>query len=67
MSSIWILLYSLAIFGSECASEFVKNDFDSSSLILSAKNVSELKPSSIAGISLYFSLNILSNLVVQLP
>ena len=62
-----ILLYSLAIFGNECASEFVKNVLFSNSEISSAKKVSELNPSSIAGILLYFSLKILSNRLVQFP
>ena len=46
MSSTSILLYSLAILGSECASELVKNVLFSSSDIWSARFVSELKPSS---------------------
>ena len=61
------LLYSLAILGKEWASEFVKNVLVSSSDIWSAKNVSELKPNSIAKILSNFSLNILLNLLVQFP
>ena len=49
------MLYSLAIFGSECASEFVKNVFSSNSDIWSARNVSALSPNSIAGISIFHS------------
>ena len=65
MVSNSILLYSLAILGRECASEFVKKVLVSSSLISSAKNVSELNPNSIAGIFSYFSLKILFKEDVQ--
>ena len=67
MSSTCILLYSLAILGSECASEFVTNVLSSNSDISSAKNVSELKPNSTANILSYFSLKMSFNLSVQFP
>lgn len=67
ISSTNILLYSLAILGRECASEFVKNVFPSSSDMLSARFVSELSPNSIASTLLYFSLKIFSSLSVQFP
>ena len=61
------MLYSLAILGSECASELVTKVRVSSSDISSAKYVSELNPSSMANILSNFSLNILLNLSVQFP
>ena len=51
------MLYSLAILGRECASEFVTNVLFSNSDISSAKNVSELRPNSTANILSYFSKN----------
>ena len=50
MSLTKSLLYSLAILGSECASEFVMKFFVDNSEISSAIDVSELSPNSIANI-----------------
>ena len=60
-------MYSLAILGKECASEFVTNVLFSSSDISSAKNVSELNPNSTAKILSYFSLKTSWSLSTQFP